>query len=146
MRVCHLRLRSSLSLSQITSFSEQNIISLLPPATKLRQGYIFTGVCDSVHRGRYLGGAPPGTRYTPQAGTPPASTPPWDQVHPQDQVHSPGRYTTWDQVHPADQVYPADQVPPGRYTPWDQVHPARPGTPPWGGTPWAGTPPGSSAC
>ena len=25
--------------------------SLLPPATKLRQGYIFTGICDSVHRG-----------------------------------------------------------------------------------------------
>ena len=23
----------------------------LPPATKLGQGYIFTGVCDSVHRG-----------------------------------------------------------------------------------------------
>ena len=25
--------------------------SLLPPATKLGQGYVFTGVCDSVHRG-----------------------------------------------------------------------------------------------
>ena len=24
---------------------------LLPPATKLGQGYIFTGMCDSVHRG-----------------------------------------------------------------------------------------------
>ena len=24
---------------------------LLPPATKLGQGYLFTGVCDSVHRG-----------------------------------------------------------------------------------------------
>ena len=24
---------------------------LLPPATKLGQGYIFTGVCDSVHGG-----------------------------------------------------------------------------------------------
>ena len=24
---------------------------LLPPATKLGQGYIFTGVCDSVHKG-----------------------------------------------------------------------------------------------
>ena len=24
---------------------------LLPPATKLGQGYIFTGVCDSVNRG-----------------------------------------------------------------------------------------------
>ena len=25
--------------------------NLLPPATKLRQGYVFTGVCDSVHGG-----------------------------------------------------------------------------------------------
>ena len=29
-----------------------NSIVFLPPATKLGQGYIFTGVCDSVHRGR----------------------------------------------------------------------------------------------
>ena len=28
-----------------------NFVQLLPPATKLGQGYIFTGVCDSVHRG-----------------------------------------------------------------------------------------------
>ena len=26
-------------------------VIFLPPATKLGQGYIFTGVCDSVHRG-----------------------------------------------------------------------------------------------
>ena len=26
----------------------------LPPATKLRQGYVFTGICDSVHRGAYV--------------------------------------------------------------------------------------------
>ena len=42
----------------------------LPPAMKLGQGYIFTGVCDSVQRGRLLpeggllwgvpGGNPPG--------------------------------------------------------------------------------------
>ena len=51
----------------------------LPPATKLGQGYVFTGVCDSVHRG----GAVP------------------DQVHPQDQVHPRTRYTPPDQVHPS---------------------------------------------
>ena len=69
---------------------------------------MFTGVCLSM--GGYLG------RYTP-----------WDQVHPQDQVH-----TNLDQVHPPppgtrsplepgtppDQVYPSDQVHPP-----DQVHP-----------------------
>ena len=52
---------------------------ILPPTTKLGQGYIFTGICDSVHGGRYLGrypppprpGAPPGTRFTPSGpGTP----------------------------------------------------------------------------
>ena len=26
--------------------------TFLPSATKFGQGYIFTGVCDSVHRGR----------------------------------------------------------------------------------------------
>ena len=39
---------------------------LLPPATKFGQGYIFTGVCDSVHRGvsnfsgglQFFGGSP----------------------------------------------------------------------------------------
>ena len=51
------------------------IISSLPPATKLGQGYIFTGVCDSVHRGFCLstrwdttprpGRHPPGTRQAP---------------------------------------------------------------------------------
>ena len=45
---------------------------LLPPAMKLGEGYVFTRVCDSVHRGEYLGRYPPGTRYTRR-----------------DQVHSP---------------------------------------------------------
>ena len=27
------------------------MLEYLPPATKLGQGYIFTGMCDSVHRG-----------------------------------------------------------------------------------------------
>ena len=46
-------------------------------SSRMGQGYIFTGVCDSVHRGEYLGrypppgtppgpGTPPRTRYTPQ--------------------------------------------------------------------------------
>ena len=64
-------------------------MEFLPPATKLGQGYIFTGVCDSVHRGGLpqcmLGyhplGAdtppeqahPPRSRHPPRAGTPPGS-------------------------------------------------------------------------
>ena len=35
---------------QLTLFS-RIVFCLLPPATKLGQGYIFTSVCDSVHRG-----------------------------------------------------------------------------------------------
>ena len=38
-------------LVYIRHLSEQTMcILLLPPGTKLGQGYIFTGVCDSVHR------------------------------------------------------------------------------------------------
>ena len=76
------------------------------------QGYVFTGVCDSVHRGEYL------TRCTPrqdQVHPPGPGTPP-DQVHPPDQV------PPWDQVHPPGPGTPPDQVPPQ-----DQVHPPGPG-------------------
>ena len=33
------------------SLFDRTLLSFLSPATKLEQGYIFTGVCDSVHRG-----------------------------------------------------------------------------------------------
>ena len=48
--------------------------TLLPPAMKLWQGYVFTRVSDSVHRGVYpiaCSNTPPRT----QAGTPPRSRP-----------------------------------------------------------------------
>ena len=144
-----------------------NIPKLLPPATKLGQGYVFTGVCDSVHGGEYL------TRYTPlpQPGTPPSPPdqvpprtryPPWDQVPPlgpgtppRTRYTPPGpgtppgtRYTPpgpgtppWDQVPPRDQVHPPGPGTPPR----DQVHPPGPGTPPQDQVPPPGTrytPPG----
>ena len=80
-------------------------ITSLPPAMKLGQGYVFTGVCDSVHRGEYLTRYTPlpGTRYTPESRyTPPGTrytplgpgTPPGTRYTPQDQVQPPGtRYT-----------------------------------------------------
>ena len=76
------------------------------PQTKLREGYVFTGVCDSVHEGgedlgRYTPGTrythpptptPLGTRYTPPGpGTPQRPGNPPDQVHPSGAVHA-GRY------------------------------------------------------
>ena len=58
-----LTLRLSLSVGRPLE-NRQFDMDLLPPATKLGQGYIFTGVCDSVHRGVLpLGGRgtlPPG--------------------------------------------------------------------------------------
>ena len=61
------------------------------PAMKLGQGYIFTGICDSVHRGVCLSACwdttpprtrhPPGIRHTPLGpGTPWDKSPPWDQA------------------------------------------------------------------
>ena len=51
----------------------------LPPATKLGQGYVFTRVCDSVHRGVSTpvraGIHTPMGRYTPGQTSPWADTP-----------------------------------------------------------------------
>ena len=87
---------------------------LLPPATKLGQGYVFTGVCDSVHRGEYL------TRYTPQTRytLPRTRYPPGPGTSPQT------RYTPLDQVH-----FPmTGTCPRTRYTPLGPGTPPRPGT------------------
>ena len=90
----------------IRSSSSIEKFVFLPPATKLGQGYIFTGVCDSVHRGSTLAG-----------------TPPWDQVQPfpREQVHplDPGTPLSLVQGTPQDQVHPSRT----RHTPRDQVHP-----------------------
>ena len=54
--------------------------AFLPPATKLGQGYVFTGVCDSVNGGGCLPqrmlGYPPGSRHPPTADTPPGADTP----------------------------------------------------------------------
>ena len=43
----------------------------LPAATKLGQGNVFTGVCDSVHRGGVCGGRPPKKETPLKNQTPP---------------------------------------------------------------------------
>ena len=86
----------------------------LPAATKLGQGNVFTGVCDSVHGGGCLlwgvwswGGIPACT----EADTHPplgSDTPPWSR-------HSPGEQTPpWEQTLPrgADTPLGADPPPP----------------------------------
>ena len=95
--------------------------SLLTPATKLGQGYVFTGVCDSVYRGcmpqcmlgyhTHPPGAdpPPRSRHSP--GTdPPKQTPPRS------------RHSTW------------EQTPPRVDTPWEQTLPGA--DTPRADTPW----------
>ena len=74
--------------------------SLLPPATKLGQGYVFTGVCDSVHRGGVSASVhtgiphhpgsrhhpradPPGSRHSLEQTPPRADISPWEQTSPQ---------------------------------------------------------------
>ena len=52
-------------------------IMLLPPATKLCQGNVFTPVCNSLPRGSATPlGRPPRQTHTPWANTPPGQTPP----------------------------------------------------------------------
>ena len=109
---------------------------LLPPATKLGQGYVFTGVCDSVRRGGVclsacwdthppgadilLEQTPPGA-YTPLGADPPEQTPP-------PEVDTPWEQTPPEQTPPQEQT-PPEQTPPLRQTPWKQT-PPRADTPP----------------
>ena len=53
------------------------ICLFLSPATKLGQGYVFTGVCYSVNRG---GTSPPLRADTPQSRHPPPASMVWDTV------------------------------------------------------------------
>ena len=68
---------------------------------KLWEGYVFTGVCDSVHRGEYLTrsrGWGCLVRYTPpdQVHTPLGpGTPSWDQVHPPGTRYTPHAELAW---------------------------------------------------
>ena len=49
--VCICMCRQVKLLHRLQKITVITKVYLLPPATKLGQGYIFTGVCDSVHRG-----------------------------------------------------------------------------------------------
>ena len=144
-------------LSKKVQLCKNDSVFLLPPATKLGQGYVFTRICDSVHRGG-LPDIPPGadnpqTRYTPWEQTPPQTRyTPLGADTPMDQVHPP-RTNTPQSRHPLEQTCPygadtplradtpqADTPPsrpppgpstsPGSRHPPDKVHPPRADTPP----------------
>ena len=113
-------------------------ISLLPAATKLGQGNIFTSVCQefcpqgggvsaSVHAGVY----PSPREQTPQSRQhPPEQTPLWTR-HTPPGADPPGPGTPpWEQT-PPDQAHPPGSRPPQtRHTPPGADTPPRPGTPP----------------
>ena len=104
-----------LPLDALCVHSFKRVSLSLPSATKLGQGYVFTGVCDSVHRGWGV----PDQVHPPGTGTP------------QDQVHPPGtRYTP-----PGPGTCPGTRYSPDQVHPQDQVHLPEPGTPPGPGTP-----------
>ena len=72
------------------------------------QGYVFTGICDSVNRGKG-GTSHPQEQTPPQSRHPPRATPPWSR-HPPPQSRNP---------HP-----PRADTPPGsRQPPPEQTHP-----------------------
>ena len=87
----------------------------------LGQGYIFTCVCDSFHRGGVPGQVPPRQVNSPGQVHPQVRYNPW-QVHPPGR-YTPGRYILPEQVHPQVGTHT-----PGRYTHppgnacWDMVN------------------------
>ena len=95
----------------------------LPPATKLGQGYIFTGVCDSVHRGGLpqciLGYHPP-DQAPPWEQTPPGADPLGADTHPHPGADTPQEQTPQGADTPRADT-PQEQTPP---SPWSR-HPPR---------------------
>ena len=94
--------------------------SYLPAATKLGQGNVFTGVCDSLHRGEGVclsacwdtppGADPPQTRHPPGSRHPPGADPP--SRHPPGSRQPPGPDTT-----PQPGTPPGADPPRSRHTP-----------------------------
>ena len=93
----------------------------LPPATKLGQGYVFTGICDSVNRGGTPHTPPPGSRHPPEQ-IPREQTPPT-------RVDNPLGADTPQHKHPPWSRHPLVADPPGADTPQSR-HPSQEQTPP----------------
>ena len=114
----------------------------LPAATKLGQGNVFTGICDSVHREGclpqcMLGCHPPRSRH------PREQTPPWEQTPPRSR--HPPRADTPMSRYPPQEADPPEQSPPrAADTPPGSRHPPRSRHPPEADHPLASRhPPGS---
>ena len=95
--LCHLPDISTI-FNPINIARDEMSVLLLPSATKLRQGNIFIGVCQSFCSGGYLpqcmvGYTPPGQVH-PRAGTPPPPPAPGKHTPP------PPTVTAGDGTHP----------------------------------------------
>ena len=98
----------------------------LPPTTKSGQGYVFTGICDSVNRGGEGVPHTPLGADTPQKLTPPEQPP--QSRHPQSTPlpeHTPPRAHTPGSRHPLEQTTPPEQTPPGAEPPRSRQPPPR---------------------
>ena len=90
---------------------------LLQAATKLGQGNVFTGVCDSVHRGGVCLSACWDT-------TPLEQTPPQEQTPPRADTSPEQTHTPWEQAPPEQKSPLPKQTPPqSRHppAPWEQT-------------------------
>ena len=99
-------------------------IKYLPSATKLRQGNIFRGVCQSFCSQGVEGGVCLSACWD----TPPGQTPPplpLDSHLPQE-AHSPGKHTP--EAHPPE-THPWDNTP-QKHTPMGSTSPKAPGSRP----------------
>ena len=89
--------------------STKYFLFLLPAATKLGQGNVFTGVCDSVHReGRVSASVHAGMPDPPPPGT---GTSPWSRHHPPDQAPFRTRHPPPGADTPPDQAPPPEADP-----------------------------------
>ena len=72
----------------------------LPPATKLRQGNVFTSVCHSVHREGCLADTPPLWTLGRHPPVDPGQTPPWADIHNGQTPLPPGQKPPWADTPP----------------------------------------------
>ena len=135
------------SLDLIPCFLNRLLLPSYRPQRSCCQGYVFTRVCDSVHKGGLWQGEPPWqgdplAGRTPLPRRPPGKETPW-------QEDPPGREIPWQEdPQQGDSLAgrPPGKETPSRETPWQgdplaRRPPAwRP--PPWQGDPPAGRPPG----
>ena len=95
------------------------------PQTKLQEGYVFTAVSDSVHRGSASvhSGIPPPLSRQPPSRHPPSRHPP-EQTHPPHQ-RTPLGVGTPQSRDPPEQTPPQSRHPPGSRHPPCAVHAGR---------------------